>query len=140
MERGKFYDGKGGRPREVLLDVSAGELHILHGADGSIIRAWDWDDVAVMGAPTASADGVLSHILEAECRLFVNDRIWAFAIAPHLGKPWPLWKILAGLFVISALTGVLLWQSPGARAEAWVILSLFKKGFAALQALAGKYL
>lgn len=105
MERARFHDGTQLRPRDALIDASGGSLRIYDAISGAVLKEWQWPEVVCMSAPGGGMQGVLSHRLEADCRLVVPDGAWADLILPNLVTPPRVFgaPMVAVLFLASLL-------------------------------------
>jgi len=117
MASAKLYDGKQARPHDVLIEAQELDLVIMTGNDGTILRKWPWNEVVVMSRPEGGLEGVLSHRIQAECRLVIDEGTWARDIALKLParNPLPPMGNYIALFLAAVAVVVgLIWLTPAA--------------------------
>lgn len=117
MPRAKLYDGKQARSIDVLIEAQELDLVIMHGAHGEPLLKWEWKDIVVMSRPEGGLEGVLSHRVQADCRLVIDEGVWAQDIALKLPSRNPLppmgGYIALFLAAIAVIVG-LVWVTPAA--------------------------
>lgn len=117
MTRAKLYDGKQARPIDVLIDAQELDLVIMHGAHGAPLLKWPWKEVVVMSRPGGGLEGVLSHRIQADCRLVIDEGVWANEIAlklPAKNPLPPMGNYIALFLAAVAVVAGLIWVTPAA--------------------------
>jgi Zn-dependent protease with chaperone function len=113
--RAKFYDGRQMRPIDVLIGAHELDLVIMTATDGTPMRNWAWKDVVVMSRPGGGVEGVLSHRSEADCRLVIDEGLWASEIAlklPARNPLPPMGNYLALFLGAIAVVAAIIWGTP----------------------------